>query len=258
MKNSSIAMGLTTAAIASLAGGAEGCGQSSPDANPDQVHHVGIAGWVQWVQIEELAPGTEYRRTNNCIMERGGELLVKNGDVFYRNSHGNEPGGTDCPNDVQVDMSPRDAEREGEDYQDYTIRKQEVKREVRELEAEARLRGRPVGKPFKIRGQWAVPVVNPKPITGTGRYDTPVRYGDDCLVAGKVEELGHLASGEEVLRLQDLPPGRKGPYSTGVNCPDGTVYLAPPPNGRPPSDGWESLYATPQARADLHKSFPGE
>jgi hypothetical protein len=255
MRNSYVAMGLTTAAIASLAGGAEGCGQSSPDANPDQVHHVGIAGWVH---IEALAPGTEYRRTNDCIIERGGELLVKNGNVFYRDSHGNEPGGTECPNDVQVDMSVRDAEKEGEDYQDYTIRRQEIKREVQEMEAEARLRGRPVGKPFKIRGQWAVPVVNPKPVTGSGRYDTPIRYGDHCLVAGEVAGLGHLASGEKVMRLQDLLPGRKGPYSTGTNCPDGTVYLAPPSNGRPPSNGWESLYATPQARADLHKSFPRE
>lgn len=198
-----MAVGLSAAAFVA------GCGNNSNLENTLQV------GQNEWVQVTEpitqhyVNAEQELRAGDECVIVRGSELVLKNGGVIYEND---DALGTECPDGAKIDLSPAQAKAQNGSYQSFANRRDAVTNQVGEL-------SEPAGEPVQGSGDW-VDLVNPESVEQVYTNATNmIGYGDSCIADGEVQKIGHLTTGEAVMRVIN-------PDQLGTECPTGAIYLA--------------------------------
>ncbi|HET7672901.1 MAG TPA: hypothetical protein VFK11_00100 [Candidatus Saccharimonadales bacterium] len=194
-----------------------GCGA---EKGPEQTFKVGSGGWFK---VEEdipqhfSNPSTSILRAGQtCVIDRGAELVLKDGSIFYENDNAL---GTECPDGAELRMTKKQAQTQDKQYRAFATERRQVTSQV------AKMHGG-IG-PRKPAGRGWVEVVNPEPIrqrysgvAGTPDHENLV-YGDECALNGEVKPIGHLTTGQTVMRVIY-------PEQLGTSCPSGVLYLDPP------------------------------
>jgi hypothetical protein len=200
-------------ALAAVTASVAACGEKS-NPEPANLKHVGHDAWVRVLE-PAYSVNNEFYAGNKCVIVREADLILRNGGVVYRHDREpdigyDEPGGTECPNGAELDLSPGQVERQDARYQKFISRKEEVTSQVRGMHDNE-------SSPEAASDTW-VDVVNPSPIAnGNMGY----KYGDECVAEGTARQIGRLKTGENVMQLSV-----RNPY--GTICPDGTIYLERP------------------------------
>lgn len=167
------------------------------DSEPQESLRVGTS---QWVEVERTIAQPN---VGECMMIRGAGLVLKGGNVVYKNKDAH---GTECPDGTVVSITPRAAKEQNKSYDAFSARRKEVINQVSNM---------PISSSeitVQVDKDW-VDLVNVSPIEELG-------YGDSCLATGEAQIIGQLTTGEEVMRIQN-------PDQLGTECPTGALYLAP-------------------------------
>jgi hypothetical protein len=206
-------------ALAAVTASIAACGEKS-NPKPTNLRHVGHDAWVRVLE-PAYSVNNKFYAGDKCRIVREADLILKKGGVVYRHDPEpaigyDEPSGTECPNGAELDLSPKQVERQDEKYQKFIDRKEEVTSQVHDMQGDG-------SNPEPAPGDW-VDVVNPSPITN-GNYG--YKYGDGCIADGVSRQIGHLSTGEIVMRLNTK-------NAVGTECLNGTIYLEKPTETKEP------------------------
>lgn len=195
----------TTLVVASIAAG------NCSNAENQEKLHVGSNDWVSVVEpVEQKYSNSEKLMFagEECAIDRGEELVLKNGKVKYENDNAL---GTECPDGSTVSVTPREAKAQDRSYQQFEARRESIADEIDDMNESD-------GKPAHAENN-SVDVVNSSGVNQQFTNDTEeLQYGDSCIASGTATTIGQLSTGENVIRVENDD-------QLGTDCPTGVLYL---------------------------------